>query len=159
MALDDFLSPENLPQWKQTCYDKAEERGHEWVLDRTDLPKCLAISNGTECILANLHRLEYDEEREGRKTVYPKFESELEWMDSLDEFDIELEIVEVLGVILDYRSPGEYDPEHDYFYVIAGELWEEIPDSGSKRIRTEADGIRSPFDRYQDDWDRIFASL
>lgn len=159
MNVDDFLN--YLPNWLSELRQRAEGRDFSLKTEAAGGKSCnFQIEGKRTCAVGRTHNTR--QSTRGESYINLNYSDELRWKEQQDyPFPIEDEqkIVDVFAVVIDHRSPGEYQQEHDDFLVLDEEILEEIPESGNKAFRITSTGYRDPFDRHQNSWKRLFENV
>lgn len=151
MSLEDFRTSELA--WLSELHDRAKQRGFSLRTKYVSRQSWAFEIEAQETFsLGKLHHSR-KEQRDNPK-IPVNCSEEQTWID-----EDAPEVVDVFSVIVDHRSPGEYQPEEDNFIVLSEELLGELPDSGKKEIRITSSGCVHPYDKHLNSWGRLFENL
>lgn len=158
MGLDDFARTD----WMAELQNRVKDRG--FLLKNTRVSSkshYFMIQGNKHCAVGKTHH----SREENRTEPYINLNSaeEANWEGKPDEFFLDIEdkfkIVDTFGIIIDHLSPDGYNEDQDNFLVMPEDILNEIPNSGTKKIRIISTGYAPPFGNHLNDWNRIFKNL
>jgi hypothetical protein len=159
MVIDDFKT---YPKWITLLKEKAEECDLAFNGDPANSRRrqsyYFKITSDTAAVIGKTHhsnqfgRREKNKIEEEYKVTKESISSSTDLYPEEDQFDQ----IEILAVVINHESVGEYNPETDDFLVLDEEAFEDIPPSGKKQFAIKSDGYAYSFGDHVDGWDRIF---
>lgn len=159
MGLNSFKT---YPEWVTILKQKAENRGLEFDADPVNPKQRNAywfkiVSNKAAVIGKTHHSNRFGQrDRNQIETVYSDEKELSSEATRLVPSDDQVERTEILTIVINHESKGEYNPETDDFLILDRNALEHVPPSGQKRFRDDSDGYPSPFGDHMNDWNRIF---
>jgi hypothetical protein len=156
MSLDDYRDPDPDCNWTALLKEKAEHRGlnFEWQGGTNDYMR-FHIASDNESVLGAVH---HSRKTDRSTHIYMDYSEELAWLhdESDPPFNTAKNDVEILSVVIDLQSEGEYTEKDHDFLILTEDVLREFPESGKKPIRVDAAGYPHPFDKHLNSWTRVF---
>ena len=159
MGIDSFKT---YPEWVTILKEKAEKYDLRFDADPIN-PKLresywFKIVSDKVAVVGKTHHSNRFGQRDKNQieTVYTDEKELSSEANSLISSDDQFERTEILAVVINHKSEGEYDPELDDFLILDEEALEHVPESGKKQFRDDSNGYPSPFGDHVNDWNRIF---
>lgn len=159
MGLDSFRT---YPKWIGLLKKKAEKHNLDFDANPANSRRrksyWFKITSDATAVGGKTHHSNLFGQREGNhiETVY-KDEKKLssaktELFPNADDF----EQIEVLAIVINHETEGEYNPKTDDFLILNEHALEDIPVSGKKQFRDDSNGYPPPYGDHINDWDRVF---
>jgi hypothetical protein len=159
MGIDEFKT---YPEWIRLLKEKAEKHNLDFDAEPANSRRrksyWFRITSDETGVGGKTHHSNLFSQREGNhiETVY-KDEKDLsstktELFPNKDDF----EQIEILAIVINHETEGEYDTETDDFLILDGEALKHIPSSGKKQFRDDSNGYPPPFGDHVNDWGRVF---
>mgnify|MGYP006914305411 FL=1 len=159
MGINSFKT---YPEWVAILKEKAENHDLEFDADPVN-PKRresyrFKIASDKAVVMGKTHHSNWFGQRNKNQieTVYTDEKELSSEATSLIQSDGQYERNEILAVVINHKSDGEYIPELDDFLVLDEVALEQVPASGKKQFRDDSNGYPSPFGAYLNEWSRIF---
>lgn len=160
MGLEEFSEPKS--DWMAEFEDRAEARGFSLTYSHVAAHShYFLIKGNATCAVGKTH---HTREEERSKSYIPlNSVEEANWGGNPQEIPFAIqddsELIDILGIVIDHRSPDGYQQDQDNFLVLTEDILEEIPESGKKEFRITTTGYRHPFGKHQNSWERLFENL
>ena len=159
MGINSFKT---YPEWVTILKEKAEKHDLEFDAEPAN-PKLresywFKIASDKSVLVGKTHHSNRFGQRDKNQieTVYTDERELSSEATSIIPNDDQYERNEILAVVINHKSDGEYNSELDDFLVLNQEALEHVPPSGKKQFRDDSDGYPSPFGDYLNNWNRIF---